>query len=171
VARLSLETIRPMATAKGVVLEADIPSTACVVSGDPARLQQVMWNLLLNATKFTSAGQTVALAIRASGSKVVIEVSDSGIGIAAEFLPHLFERFWQADATSTRAQGGLGLGLAIVQHIVEAHGGEVEARSGGEGSGSTFTVTLPARVASRPLSLLLDGRQHSAVQATTNRRV
>jgi PAS domain S-box-containing protein len=162
VARLSLETIRPTATAKGVVLESDIPSTGCVVSGDPARLQQVMWNLLLNATKFTPAGRTIALAVRASGSGVIIEVSDSGIGIAEEFLPHLFERFWQADATSSRAHGGLGLGLALVRHIVEAHGGEVQARSDGERSGSTFTVTLPARVAPHQSPVLIDAHQQTA---------
>jgi signal transduction histidine kinase/integral membrane sensor domain MASE1 len=145
VARLSLETIRPTAIAKGVVLNVEIPDTTCAVYGDPARLQQVMWNLLSNAIKFTPSGGIVTVAIRASDSVAAIDVSDTGIGIAAASLPRLFERFWQADSTSTRVHGGLGLGLALVRHIVEIHGGEVKAASAGEGLGSTFTVKLPLR--------------------------
>jgi signal transduction histidine kinase/integral membrane sensor domain MASE1/CheY-like chemotaxis protein len=145
VARLSVETIRPTAVAKGVTLESDIPSVGPVVSGDPARLQQVMWNLLSNAIKFTPSGGSVALAIRATESSAIVEVTDTGIGIPAAFLPRLFERFWQADSSSTRVHGGLGLGLALARHIVEIHGGLIEAYSGGEGSGSRFVITLPSR--------------------------
>jgi PAS domain S-box-containing protein len=152
VARLGLETIHSTALAKGVAMDAEIPGAGCVVSGDPARLQQVIWNLLSNAIRFTPAGGAVLLTVQASGSSVVIEVRDTGIGVSAAFLPHLFERFWQADNTSTRAHGGLGLGLALVRHIVELHGGEVEARSEGEGCGSTFVVRLPARVPERTRS-------------------
>jgi PAS domain S-box-containing protein len=151
VARLGLETIRPTALAKGIALRSSIPGTGCVVSGDAARLQQVIWNLLSNAIKFTPAGGTVALSVRATGPAVEIEVTDTGIGIPVEFLPRLFERFWQADGTTTRTHGGLGIGLALVRHLVEAHGGEVEASSRGEGRGSTFVVRLPLRRAESPV--------------------
>jgi signal transduction histidine kinase len=114
------------------------------VSGDPARLQQVIWNLLSNAIKFTPAGGSVALAIRPLKGSVAIEVRDTGIGIVRASLPRVFERFWQADSTSTRSHSGLGLGLALVRHIVELHGGEVRAESDGPERGSRFTVTLPA---------------------------
>jgi PAS domain S-box-containing protein len=146
VARLSLETIRPTAAAKGLVLTAEIPNEPCVVWGDPARLQQVNWNLLSNAAKFTGAGGTMALRLRRTGPTFTIEVSDTGIGIHPSFLHRVFERFWQVDSTSTRIHSGLGLGLALVRHIVEVHGGDVEARSAGEGRGSTFVVRLPARI-------------------------
>jgi signal transduction histidine kinase/integral membrane sensor domain MASE1 len=147
VARLSIETIRPTAIAKGVALNVDIPDADCPVYGDPARLQQVLWNLLSNAIKFTPAGGVVTLAIRAANGTAAMDVSDTGIGISPASLPRLFDRFWQADSTSTRVHGGLGLGLALVRHIVEIHGGEVMASSAGEGSGSTFTVKLPLRLA------------------------
>jgi PAS domain S-box-containing protein len=152
VARLSVETIRPTATAKGLVLDSQIPDGTCMVSGDPARLQQVIWNLLSNAAKFTPAGGRVTLTLRLSGSTVIIEVTDTGIGISPAFLQRVFERFWQADSTTTRTHGGLGLGLALVRHIVEVHGGEVEARSAGEGQGSTFVVRLPLRAPDRSAS-------------------
>jgi PAS domain S-box-containing protein len=151
VARLSLETIRPTAAAKGVLLDEDIPRSSCIVSGDPARLQQVIWNLLSNAIKFTPSGGTVALRVGDNAASVTIEVEDTGVGIPAEFLPHVFERFWQADSSTTRVHGGLGLGLALVRHIAELHGGEVHASSEGEGRGSRFTVTLPASMSAGPL--------------------
>jgi signal transduction histidine kinase/integral membrane sensor domain MASE1 len=144
VARLSLETIRPAAVARGVTLDSEIPVAECRVSGDPARMQQVIWNLLSNAIKFTPAGGSVTLAIRPFEDSVAIQVSDTGIGIAAASLPRVFERFWQADSTTTRSHSGLGLGLALVRHIVELHGGEVRAQSDGPERGSRFTVTLPA---------------------------
>jgi len=152
VARQGLETLRPTAIAKNVALESDFEAGSCVVYGDPARLQQVIWNLLSNAIKFTPSGGTVTLSVRVSASNVHIEVTDTGLGIPPEFLPHVFERFWQADSTSTRVHGGLGLGLALVRHLAELHGGDVRATSAGENKGSTFRVTLPARLGSQKSS-------------------
>ena len=117
------------------------------VTGDPARLQQVVWNLLMNAVKFTPRGGRVELVLRGAGPHVEIVVGDTGQGIAPEMLPHVFERFRQADSSSTRAHGGLGLGLALVRHLVELHGGTVAAGSAGAGQGATFVVSLPARAA------------------------
>ena len=150
VANLSLETIRPTAVAKGVTLVSDIAPSACLVGGDPARLQQIIWNLLSNAAKFTPAGGTITVRVTRDATHVVIEVSDTGIGIAPDMLPRVFDRFWQADGSTTRVHGGLGLGLALVRHLVELHGGEVSARSDGEGRGSRFTVRLPARPGELP---------------------
>jgi CheY-like chemotaxis protein/anti-sigma regulatory factor (Ser/Thr protein kinase) len=116
------------------------------VSGDPGRLQQVVWNLLSNAVKFTPRDGRVQIRIERVNSHVEIVVSDTGVGIRPEFLPHVFERFRQADAGTTRKTGGLGLGLAIVRHIVEMHGGSVEAESSGEHQGSTFRVRLPLTI-------------------------
>jgi CheY-like chemotaxis protein len=110
---------------------------------DPDRIQQVVWNLVNNAVKFTPNGGRVALALRRLNDHVTIEVTDTGEGMSAAFLPHLFERFRQADASTTRAHGGLGLGLAITRQLVELHGGTIRAHSAGEGKGSTFTVELP----------------------------
>jgi CheY-like chemotaxis protein len=111
--------------------------------GDPNRLQQVVWNLLSNAIKFTPSAGQVKVSLKRKGSHAQIQVSDTGKGIQADFLPHVFDYFRQADASSTRAHGGLGLGLAIVRHLVELHGGTVRAESPGEGKGATFTVKLP----------------------------
>ena len=117
------------------------------VSGDPDRLQQVVWNLLINAVKFTPRGGRIQVALQRVNSHVEITVSDTGQGIAPDVLPHVFERFQQADSTSTRRHTGLGLGLALVRHLVELHGGTVEAASPGEGQGATFTVKLPVAIA------------------------
>src|SRR5262249_32156941 len=135
---------RPAAEAKGVGLSADLDPAAGAVSGDPARLQQVVWNLLSNAVKFTPRGGPVEVRPARAGPEVPATVRDTGQGIPASFLPHLFERFRQLDGSTTRAHGGLGLGLAIVRHLVELHGGTVRAASPGEGQGATFTVALPA---------------------------
>ena len=116
------------------------------VSGDPARLQQVVWNLLTNAVKFTPKGGRVQVLLERVNSHVEISVSDTGIGIKPEFLPHVFERFRQDDSSTTRRHGGLGLGLAIVKQLTELHGGTVRAKSPGEGQGSTFVVSLPITV-------------------------
>jgi CheY-like chemotaxis protein/anti-sigma regulatory factor (Ser/Thr protein kinase) len=113
------------------------------VSGDPVRLQQVVWNLLSNAIKFTPRGGRVQVKLERVNSHVEIAISDTGTGIAQGFLPHVFDRFRQADQRTTRQHGGMGLGLAIVRHLVELHGGTVKAESAGEGQGSTFTVLLP----------------------------
>ena len=140
--------VRPSASAKEITVELQPEEPTCVVMVDPERLQQTLWNLLSNAIKFTEAGGSVRVVIRRETAKVIIEVSDSGVGIEPEFLPFAFERFKQADASTTRRYGGLGLGLALVRHIVELHGGSVAAESGGLGAGSTFRVTLPVRAVS-----------------------
>ncbi|MGE3511059.1 MAG: ATP-binding protein, partial [Vicinamibacterales bacterium] len=139
----ALDSIRPGAHAKGIrLLEALEPSA--MVSGDRHRLQQVIWNLLSNAVKFTNSGGTVTVSLRDVGDTVEIAVSDTGVGIRREVLPFVFDRFRQADPSTTRSQGGLGLGLAIVRHLVELHGGSVRVRSV-VGQGTTFVVDLPAR--------------------------
>ncbi len=137
------ETVRPAANAKGITLFIDLEAGAGAVRGDPARLQQVVWNLLANAIKFTPSGGRVDVTLRRLEDRVRVDVRDDGSGIDADFLPHVFERFRQADSSPTRAHGGLGIGLAIVRHLVEAHGGSVEARSPGRNQGATFTVELP----------------------------
>jgi signal transduction histidine kinase/ActR/RegA family two-component response regulator len=139
----ALDSVRPAAEAKGVRLEKATGAGRGFVSGDPDRLQQVVWNLLTNAIKFTPEGGRVRVALDGDDARVRVSVSDTGAGIRTEFLPYVFDRFRQADGSTTRAQGGLGLGLAIVRHLVELHGGTVRAESEGEGLGSTFTVTLP----------------------------
>ena len=138
----AIETVRPTAEAKGVRIAADVEPGA-IVNGDAHRLQQVVWNLLTNAVKFTPAGGDVSVWLRREDREAVIEVRDTGQGIDPAFMPHLFERFRQADSSSTRAHMGLGLGLAIVSHLTELHGGKIAAESRGEGRGSTFRVRLP----------------------------
>lgn len=143
----AVRTILPAAQAKEIMLQKIIDPAAGLVSGDPNRLQQVIWNLLSNAVKFTSKGGSVQVLLERINSHVKLRVSDSGQGVAPEFLPHLFERFQQADATTTRRHGGLGLGLAIVKHLVELHGGTVGVSSAGLNQGTTFTICLPVRAA------------------------
>ncbi len=142
IAVCALEAVRGLAEAKQVQLIEQLETTA-PLSADPTRLQQVVWNLLINAVKFTPAGGQVQVRLESGGGTARLTVSDTGAGIPAEFLPHLFERFRQADTKSTREQKGLGLGLFIVHHIVEAHGGTVQAESKGEGKGAAFTIVLP----------------------------
>jgi PAS domain S-box-containing protein len=139
----------PAAGAKRIRLTADVDTSVGPLIADPDRLQQVVWNLLSNAIKFTPEDGEVRLTVRRAGSQVEIAVCDSGVGIEPELLPYVFDRFRQGDSSSTRAHGGLGLGLAIVRHIVELHGGTVQATSEGEQHGSTFTVRLPLREAPR----------------------
>ncbi len=139
----AIEAVTPGAEAKGLRIERLLDTMAGPIMGDPTRLQQVVWNLLSNAIKFTPKGGKVQVILQRVASHIEIVVTDTGQGIKSEFLPHLFERFTQADASTTRRHGGLGLGLAIVRHLVELHGGSVHARSAGEGKGATFTVMLP----------------------------
>ena len=139
----ALETVRPAAEAKDIKLEIIEDSVVSHISGDPNRLQQVIWNLLSNAIKFTPIGGKVTVEIKRMNGQTDIRIVDTGIGISQEFLPHVFDRFRQADASSIRKFGGLGLGLAIVRHIAEMHGGTVSALSEGENQGSTFIVSLP----------------------------
>ena len=144
VAQRGVEAITPAAEAKQIRIEV-CPSPPVPIVGDAARLQQVIWNLLSNAVKFTPPGGAVTVRVgQADGGTAEIRVTDSGIGIAPEFLPYVFAKFRQADASSTRRHGGLGLGLAIVRHLVELHGGRVDAESAGEGRGTTIVVRLPA---------------------------
>jgi PAS domain S-box-containing protein len=142
----AIDAVRPAAEAKSVRLQAMLDPWAGTVSGDPNRLQQIVWNLLSNAVKFTPKGGKVQVRLERVDSHVEITVTDTGQGISPEFLPFVFDRFRQADSTLTRAHGGLGLGLSIVRHLVEMHGGTVHAASLGDGLGSTFTVKLPLRV-------------------------
>ncbi|MBH8553225.1 PAS domain S-box protein [Nostocaceae cyanobacterium CENA357] len=141
----AIDTVRPAADAKEIRIECKFDQTVGVVMGDANRLQQVVWNLLSNAVKFTSKEGIVTLQLERIDSRVQIRVSDTGGGIAPEFLPHVFERFRQADSSTTRSHGGLGLGLAIVRHLVELHGGTVSAESPGIGQGATFIVNLPMK--------------------------
>jgi PAS domain S-box-containing protein len=139
----AIETIAEEAQAKGVEIAQRLEDGASLVSGDASRLQQIVWNLLSNAIKFTPRGGRVRVRLEFTGSHARIEVADNGVGIRPDSLPHIFERFHQADRSITRRFGGLGLGLSIVKHLVELHGGDVQGASEGEGSGATFTVTLP----------------------------
>lgn len=143
----SIDAVRPAADAKGIRIETILDPRAGPISGDPNRLQQIVWNLASNAVKFTGKSGRVRVQLQRVSSYVEIVVSDTGQGVSPEFLPYVFDRFRQADATSTRRHGGLGLGLAIVRHLVEMHGGMVLAASPGEGLGATFTVKLPLIVA------------------------
>ena len=139
----ALDAIRPTAQTRDIVIEAKIAKNVGRVRVDPDRLQQILWNLLTNAVKFTPRGGRAQVRARRAGDEIRIEVADNGQGISPEFLPHLFERFRQADAGATRAQGGLGLGLTITRQLVELHGGTITAGSAGLGKGATFTILIP----------------------------
>ena len=139
----ALASIRPQAEENGLRLEEAIEHEAGCVQADPERLQQILWNLLSNAVKFTPAGGQIRFAVERQGQNAVLTVSDTGIGIRPEFLPSLFERFRQADASTTRRYRGLGLGLSLVKQLVDLHGGSISASSPGENQGTTFTLTLP----------------------------
>jgi PAS domain S-box-containing protein len=139
----AMDTVRPAATAKSITLCTTYEPGVGPVMGEPRRLQQVVWNLLLNAVKFTPIGGEVRVHVDTDGTHARVLVTDTGAGIRADFLPYAFDRFRQGDQSTTRTHGGLGLGLSIVRHLVEIHGGKVRAESEGEGRGSTFTVELP----------------------------
>jgi PAS domain S-box-containing protein len=147
----AVQTIQPAADAKGVSLRTNMPHKIGQITGDPARLQQVVWNLLSNAVKFTSQGGHVEARLERVDPYICITVSDTGKGISPDFLPYVFDRFRQADASSAKRYGGLGLGLALVKYLVELHGGTIEAASAGEGQGATFNIMLPVRAVATPL--------------------
>jgi signal transduction histidine kinase/CheY-like chemotaxis protein len=147
----ALDSVAPAADARGITLHREFDPQVGLIRGDADRLQQVVWNLLSNAIKFTPTNGTVTARVSRSVASAMIEVSDTGQGIDPEFLPHVFERLRQADSTSTRRHGGLGLGLAIVRHLVEAHGGTVQANSDGIGRGATFQVILPLALSESPV--------------------
>jgi len=147
IVQAAVESMRPTAEARGVRLEVRLSDGHESVSGDPDRLQQVVWNLVSNAIKFSEPGGRVDVEVVRTGGHVEIRVRDTGKGLDPEWLPHVFARFWQADGTPTRRYGGLGLGLAIVRHLVELHGGTVAVESGGLGQGASFSVRLPLTTA------------------------
>src|SRR5262249_36993886 len=147
----AVQTIHPAADAKGISIEANLPSEIGQITGDPTRLQQVIWNLLSNAVKFTPEGGRVEVGLERIDPHICIIVSDTGKGISPDFLPYVFDRFRQFDASSARRYGGLGLGLALVKYLVELHGGTIEVESAGEDQGTTFKVTLPVRAVATPL--------------------
>jgi PAS domain S-box-containing protein len=149
VIRAAIDAVRPAADSKEIRLQSVLDPRAVGITGDPDRLQQVVWNLLINAVKFTPKRGRVQVHLQRTSSNVEIVVSDTGQGMSEEQLPHLFERFHQVDSTSTRSHTGLGLGLALVRHLVELHGGKVTAQSPGEGQGATFTVELPVAIVHR----------------------
>jgi PAS domain S-box-containing protein len=146
IVRNAIDGVTPAADAKGVRLETVLDPQAAPISGDPERLQQILWNLLSNAVKFTGKGGRVQVRLERVNSHVEVSVSDTGIGIAPEFLPYVFERFRQADAGIARERGGLGLGLAIAKQLTEMHGGTIEAGSGGPGQGATFRLKMPLMI-------------------------
>jgi PAS domain S-box-containing protein len=141
--RAAIDTLSPAADAKSIKLTVALADEHGLVAGDPDRLQQIIWNLIANAIKFTPSDGRIDISLNRLGSHLELIVKDTGSGISREFLPHVFERFRQADSSTTRAHGGLGLGLAIVRHLVELHGGSVSAESAGQSQGSTFKVRLP----------------------------
>ena len=145
----ALDSVSPAADAKAIQIERHIDAID-PITGDYDRLQQVVWNLLSNAVKFTPRGGRVTVSVQRREDEVVLQVKDTGIGISPQFLPHVFDRFSQADGSATRRHGGLGLGMAIVRHLIELHGGTVRADSPGEGLGATFTITLPTLLQPEP---------------------
>jgi signal transduction histidine kinase len=146
VVREAIDTMRTQAEQRGVKLTSSLPSLPLVVQGSPVRLEQIVLNLLSNAVKFTEAGGRVTVSVESGGDGASVVVEDTGIGIAQEFLPHVFESFRQADGSTTRQHGGLGLGLAIVRALAKMHGGDVRAESDGIGKGARFTLTVPCEI-------------------------
>jgi PAS domain S-box-containing protein len=149
IAREAIEVVRPSASAKGIAIALESRQESCRLVADPERIQQVIWNLLSNAVKFTEQSGSVRVVVGQDGSNASLTVTDTGSGIDPEFVPHVFDRFKQADGSTTRRFGGLGLGLALVRHIVELHGGSVAAQSAGRGQGASFSITLPIRAVVR----------------------
>ncbi len=156
----AVASVAPAADAKGIRIQKVVEPLAGPVMGDPSRLQQIVWNLLANAIKFTPKEGRVQVVLKLVNSHLEIIVSDTGAGIKPEFLPHVFERFRQADASTTRRYGGLGPGLSIVKHLAEMHGGEVRAASPGESQGATFSVHLPLAIAHQHQAHPLEQREH-----------
>jgi len=161
VVNAAVASVRHSADARGIRLHVVLDPLAGPVRGDPGRLQQCFWNLLSNAIRFTPRGGRVHVSLERIDSHIEVCVADSGEGIKPEFLPYLFERFRQADSSSTRRHGGLGLGLSIVKHLVELHGGQVRAKSPGEGQGATFCIELPVMIIHPPE----DVREHPRAPA------
>jgi len=157
---LAIESIMPAANAKGLQIHRKIDPSAEPINGDPGRIQQIVWNLLSNAVKFTPRDGSIDVVLARVNTHVEIRISDTGEGIAADFLPYIFDRFRQADSSKTRPHGGLGIGLALVKQLVELHGGRVHATSGGKGQGATFAVELPVSISG-------EVREYSPANPTT----
>ncbi len=154
----AIQSVRPAAEEKGLKLETQFDQTEGAITCDANRLQQMVWNLVSNAVKFTPAGGRITVGFEFRGGYLDIVVSDTGVGISQEFLPFVFDRFRQQDSSSTRRHHGLGLGLAIVKHLAELHGGSVSVASEGAGLGSAFTIRLPAtQVATQPEMAFTEG--------------
>ena len=145
----AIETVRIDAESKEIVIDVKAPDDLLFVKADPVRLEQIMWNLLNNSIKFTPRGGRISVCLKEDNDQIVLTVDDSGQGIESSFLPHIFEIFRQADAGTNRAQAGMGIGLAVVQQLVELHGGSVTAHSAGAGQGASFTVRLPRSLQSK----------------------
>jgi len=160
----AIEAVRPAFETKGVLIETRMDSPACVISGDANRLQQIFWNLFSNAIKFTPEAGKVSVEVTRVGLQARVSVKDSGIGITPEFLPYIFDRFRQADGSTTRVHGGLGLGLSIVKHLVQLHNGTVEVASNGKNQGATFTVSLPLA----PAASVKTGKNAVATESESN---
>jgi PAS domain S-box-containing protein len=163
-----IETVRPAAQGKDIRITSAFSTLGGIVVGDRNRLQQIFWNLLINAVKFTPKGGRVHAVIERSNSHVDISVTDSGQGIAPEFLPQVFDRFRQADSSTTRPHGGLGLGLSIVKHLTELHGGNVRVTSGGVGLGATFTISLPLQSVRHEPTAVAKVQRHAEVDEAAN---
>lgn len=163
VVQAAVEAVRPSFEAKEIEVETEVTGDACVVAGDSNRLQQIFWNLFSNAVKFTPQRGKIKVALKRQKSTIKVSVADSGIGINPEFVPYIFDRFRQADGSTTRAHGGLGLGLSIVKHLVELHQGAIDVKSDGLDQGTTFTVTFPVGSAEKLLAL-----QETAAEAQGN---
>jgi len=161
----AINVVRPTADAKGIKIETYFDRTPAMISGDANRLQQVVWNLLSNAVKFTQNGGRVSVKVSQGTGAVEVSVSDTGQGIDKEFLPYVFDRFRQADSTTTRQHGGLGLGLAIARHLVEIHGGTIRGESSGVGRGATFTIRLPLMEVKKGAPQFVDHSQLSLAQS------
>jgi len=145
IVRAASDSVRPTSETKGVPIKLETALDQIIVRCDTDRIQQVFWNLLANAVKFTPRGGHVTVRLSADEGIAKASVTDTGIGIRPEALPHVFQRFWQGDSVNSRHTGGLGVGLALARHFVELHGGTIAAESSGPGKGATFTVTLPLR--------------------------
>jgi len=167
VARAAISVVRPAADAKGITLEYSAQPGLGAISADSARMQQIIWNLLSNAVKFTPHGGKIFVRIDQDGPNARVMVRDTGLGIDSKFLPRVFDRFRQADSSTTRSYGGLGLGLAIVRHLVELHGGTVLAESEGPGKGATFSASFPL-LAVRAEAIAHSGEFNSAEMSSLN---
>jgi CheY-like chemotaxis protein len=159
----AIDTMQRDADDKRIAIKRDMASVG-VIAGDAARIQQIIWNLLSNATKFTPEGGQITVRLRKTGVGAEIAVADTGVGIRSGFLPYIFDRFQQADQSITRRVGGLGLGLSIVKHLVELHGGSITAESGGIGHGATFTIVLPSSVAAGTVETSSDSVAKESLQ-------